>query len=121
MAERTREEWEWYCAWDEEDAKALMGKRVLVGVTYLDEHDNETRQTQYFGTVISVHERDGIRVQCEGSRIGEIEWLPPAPRMLSPAKLGSYRLRSTGEVVEDPDFTTAWISRPGPGPQEPAG
>ncbi|MBN7463153.1 hypothetical protein I3U64_23750, partial [Mycobacteroides abscessus subsp. abscessus] len=34
--------------------------------------------------------------------------LPPAPESFSPAAPGEYRLRSTGEVITDPDYLATW-------------
>jgi len=34
--------------------------------------------------------------------------LPPEPEAYEPAPPGEYRLRSTGEVVVDPDYLTTW-------------
>ena len=42
---------------------------------------------------------------------GEIEWLPPDLRAFKKARPGEYRLRSTGEVVLDPDYTTVLTIR----------
>jgi len=56
----------------------------------------------------------GIEIALEGSRAGETYRLPPDMRAFFPATKGEYRLRSTGEVVVDPDFfTTTWsVQRP---------
>ncbi len=35
--------------------------------------------------------------------------LPPDVRTFEEARPGEYRLRSTGEIVVDPDFTSTWI------------
>ncbi|GAB5895435.1 hypothetical protein [Mycolicibacterium mageritense] len=42
-----------------------------------------------------------IEIESPG---GETFTLPPAPESFSPAPPGEYRLRSTGEVVTDPDY-----------------
>ena len=59
----------------------LVGKTILVGVTYLDNTGTEIQKTQFFGTIIN------------------------AIRVASP---GEYRLHSTGEVIINPDLLTAW-------------
>ncbi len=38
--------------------------------------------------------------------------LPPVEEAFEPAPPGEYRLRTTGEVVVDPDFTTSWTVVP---------
>ena len=34
--------------------------------------------------------------------------LPPVPEAFEPAEPGEYRLRSTGEIVTNPDFVAIW-------------
>ena len=36
--------------------------------------------------------------------------LPPDPSLIQPAPPGEYRMRSTGEVITNPDFITTWMS-----------
>ena len=45
--------------------------------------------------------------------------LPPAPSVYYVAEPGEYRLRSTGELVVNPDFVTTWevVGRPPPDQQ----
>ena len=54
------------------------------------------------GTVESVGE-EAVGVRRVDN--GEIFTLPPDPRAYVPAPPGEYRLKATGEVVVDPDFT----------------
>jgi len=80
-------------------------------MTYI-EPDGERRE-QFFGTVISAVENEGITLRLGGSRSGETFRLPPDTNAFLPAQPGSYRLRATAEVVSDPDYTTTWtINRP---------
>jgi hypothetical protein len=88
-------------------AESLIGKRVLVGITYENRRGEMMRTEQVFGTVSSADPR-GIRVALDGVRHGETKWLPPSTGVFRPAPRGEYRLRSTGEVVVDPDFTAQW-------------
>lgn len=87
----------------------LIGKIILIGFTYYT-HDNVfIEQRQYWGTVIESNE-DGIRVKQKN---GEVIDLPPDLRSTEVAPPGEYRLRSTGEIIIDPDFLTTWnIKRP---------
>ena len=88
-------------------AASLIGKRVLIGITYEDRRGERTRTEQVFGTVASA-DPDGIRVALDGARRGETKWLPPCTGAFRAAPRGEYRLRSTGEIVVDPDFTPQW-------------
>ena len=92
--------------WSAEAAADLVGKRVLIGMTIVqgDEHYQE----QMFGTITQAESERGFRVALEGARTGEDYWLPPDVQNFFPADPGEYRLRSTGEVVVDPDLTSTW-------------
>lgn len=91
--------------WDEEFGATLIGKLVLVGISR--ETAGAVPQEQFFG-IVSRADRKGIELSLGGSRTGENYSLPPDPRAFFPAAPGSYRLQSTGEVLENPDFTTTW-------------
>ncbi len=96
-------------SWDASLAKTLPGQRVLVGLTYFDGNANEpVEQKQVFGRVISADEQAGILLSLEGQQVGEQFNLPPDTRSFQKAGPGEYRLRSTGEVVVDPDFTVSF-------------
>ena len=96
-------------AWDQEEADWLVGKYVLVGVTYL-ESDGETvkSQGQYHGRIVSADRTAGIAIECEGKWAGKTMCLPPILEAFHPADPGDYRLRSTGEVVKDPEILATW-------------
>jgi hypothetical protein len=49
---------------------------------------------------------------------GDIFTLPPAPEAYAPAPPGEYRLKTTGEVVVDPDFTCTYEVHPAQDPSE---
>lgn len=82
----------------------LLGKKILIGVTYYTEDDTFIEQKQFWGAVIEANE-NGILVK---QKDGTIFSLPPDLRSTKSAPKGEYRLRSTGEVVIDPDFTSVW-------------
>jgi hypothetical protein len=58
-----------------------------------------------------VDQDDGIEID-----VGEPELftLPPNPEHFHDARPGVYRLRSTGETVENPDLTTVWTIKEPP-------
>lgn len=91
--------------WDETVAKSIVGKVVLVGLTYLKADGELIEQQQFFGTVVSADCRKGILLSLKGQRAGEQYNLPPDTRAIEIASAREYRLRATGEVVTDPDYT----------------
>jgi hypothetical protein len=95
--------------WDQEKADRLVGKYVLVGITWLAA-DRQTVESQgeYHGRITAVDREKGITVVCEGSAAGQTMELPPVPAAFQEARPGSYRLSSTDEVIDNPDFTCAW-------------
>jgi hypothetical protein len=89
-------------------ARKLIGKYVLVGVTVQDKRGELRRHEQFHGTVVAADAVQGVCLTLQGSRDGETKWMPPATHVYSPAEKGEYRLKGTGEVVVDPDFTSQW-------------
>jgi hypothetical protein len=97
---------------DEVKANQLIGKHVLIGITVVEHDETFVEQRQMHGDVVRA-DREAIIVRLRGS--GEEYNLPPDPSAFHPAPPGEYRLRSTGEVVLDPDFTTTWtLTQPPP-------
>lgn len=94
---------------DEEYAATLVGKYILVGLTYLDHEGAFIEQRQVHGRIVSADKRDGFLIELHGVRAGEMYRLPPGMRSFEEAAAGEYRLRSTGEVVVDPDVLCKWI------------
>lgn len=98
--------------WDIALAMQLPGKIVLVGLTYFEAGAEEPfEQQQLFGRVVHADEHGGILLSLQGLRDGEQYNLPPDTRSFREAPPGEYRLRSTGEVVVDPDFTVTFSIR----------
>lgn len=98
--------------WDASFANLLPGQLVLVGLAYfVGDAEQPFEQQELFGRVVSVDQREGILLSLEGERIGERFNLPPDTRSFRESTPGEYRLRSTGEVVVDPDFTVTFSIR----------
>jgi hypothetical protein len=90
---------------------SAIGKRVLVGLTYLDAEGEVEEQEQFHGVIVEGGGADE-GVTLKRADTGEVVALPPG---LEPAKPGEYTLRGTGETVVDPDFVATWTVSP---PQE---
>jgi hypothetical protein len=95
--------------WDQEEADWLVGKYALVGMTWL-EPDGKTvkAQGQYHGRIVAADKDKGFKIECEGVWAGKTMGLPPHLQSFRPANPGKYELRSTGEVVNDPDVLSTW-------------
>ena len=82
----------------------LIGKTLLLGMTYYT-HDNQyIEQKQFWGTVVSANDtciefRQNNGVVCS---------IPPQLAAIEPAPPGEYTLNSTGEIVVNPDYLTTW-------------
>jgi len=98
---------------DPQFASELLGKTVLVGVTIFDKRGNELGQEQFFGKIKTADAVSGIAIELQGARAGETKKLPPATHVYEKALPGTYKLRSTGESVVNPDYTSTWsLTRP---------
>ncbi len=84
----------------------IIGKTVLIGLTYVNTQGEAVRQAQLHGRIAEARPEEGIFVSIEGQ--AEYFTLPPDLGALRPAAKGEYRLRSTGEVVVNPDFISNW-------------
>jgi hypothetical protein len=93
---------------DVQIASQLVGRRVLIGLTYV-EAGQDDRHDQKHGVVEYVSE-GGVTIRLSD---GGTYSLPPDLRPWQSAPPGEYRLRSTGEVVIDPDFIANWRVTPG--------
>ena len=93
---------------DQALADDLVGKLVLVGLTHEDRRGEVKGLEQFFGTVSAIDPCRGIALSLQGKRSGETKWLPPDTRAFQRAGKRQYRLRSTREVVSNPDYTAQW-------------
>ncbi len=92
----------------------IRGKTILVGITRLAHKGEIIGQQQFAGVFESMDASIQIRV----STTGKVFILPPDLGVFQKAELGIYRLRSTGETIENPDFTASWtVTAPAPVPK----
>jgi hypothetical protein len=90
------------------DLNEMIGGRILVGVTYLNDDGGVHQQVQFVGRVTEVEPL--VSIEREGS---EPFTLPPEPEAYDRAAPGEYTLRGTGEIVNDPDYVTSWTVHQG--------
>ena len=90
---------------DAAKAKSLIGKSVVIGMSYIDQDDNLINQEQFHGFILNFNERVCVvRIKSTGNEMT----LPPVVEAFSDAPKGEYRNDKTGEVITDPDLTAAW-------------
>jgi len=95
--------------WNDEIAQIILGRRVIVNITYLEpDWKTEKSSAQFHGLITDVSREAGITVACEGIWAGHNMRLPPILANFAPAEPGIYQLGSTGEEIEDPDLTSSW-------------
>ncbi len=90
---------------DEEKAKDMIGKYVLVGVNRLDAKEEIINTEQIHGEVLRISEDDGLTIlQPNGSEFS----LPPILACYQEAEKGIYTLKSTNEKITDPDYVATF-------------
>jgi hypothetical protein len=95
--------------WNQDEAGRLIGKYILVGITrYAADGKTVKSLAQYHGRIVGADEKHGLKIECEGVWSGKTMGLPPDLRPIKPARSGEYRLKSTGEVIADPDIVATW-------------
>jgi hypothetical protein len=80
---------------------SLIGRTVLLGITILSSDGEELERHQLHGAIRGMETPYGLVVELAG---GGLLDLPPTFALLDEAPPGDYRLRSTGEVVVDPNL-----------------
>jgi hypothetical protein len=98
---------------DAAKAKSLIGKTVVIGLTFIDEDDQLINQEQFHGFIVNFNERVCVvRMKDTGNEMT----FPPDVEAFQAAAKGEYTNKKTGEVFTDPDLTAAWTIRiPTPG------
>jgi hypothetical protein len=94
--------------WDPLLAQALIGKVLLVGLTYLDPIGEVDSQEQFYGVVIDASADDGILLDLLGAHDGDTYALPPQTSNIVAAPPGTYPVVGTDEVIENPDYLSNW-------------
>ncbi len=87
-----------------ESLDELTGRRVLVDMTRLSWRGRLLGRYEFVGTVTSIG--DVVSITKAGD--DEPFTLPAEPRAFLPAR---HRLKGSGEIDADPDFTTVWTTR----------
>lgn len=94
---------------DEKLAATYVGKKMLVGLTFLNEKGELLRREQIHGVIVSISKTTGIELSLHGANSGKTYWLPPDLRSTTIARPGEYSLKATNETVVDPDLLATWV------------
>lgn len=88
----------------------MVGKHVLIGLTYLNDDFKVDHQEQHHGSLLQADLKDGVEIWENDST--KILTLPPDLRVWERARRGIYTLRSTGEEVTNLDYISTWLYLP---------
>jgi len=87
-------------------AEVVVGKVVLLGLTWFDGDGKLVRQLQRHGVIRRVSAEEGVVLWCEHDH-HEMR-LPADLDALQQAPSGTFREASTDEAVTDPDLIAMW-------------
>lgn len=90
--------------WDPAFAKGLLGKTLLMNLTFLDEDGEVAERQQFFGVVIDATQDEGIVLDLLGEHDGDTYTLPPQTSAIQAAEAGVTTLSG-----ETPDFIANWV------------
>ena len=103
---------------DETKADEYIGKTVLVGIYHLDHNEKLLEKKEWHGVIETFSSTKGIIVKLHNSN--ETFTLPPDIRGIRKADPGTYRLKLTGEEVENPYYLAEWdVVKPPPDEVDP--
>ncbi|MGH1558599.1 hypothetical protein ACRAWD_14625 [Caulobacter segnis] len=91
--------------WDATFAETLLGKTLLMNLTFLDDDGEVQERQQFFGVVIDATEDEGIVLDLLGEHDGDTYTLPPQTSAIQPAEPGVTSLAGKHK----PDFVASWI------------
>jgi hypothetical protein len=90
--------------WDAAFAASLIGKTLLMNLTFLDDDGEVFERQQFFGVVIDADEGEGIVLDLLGEHDGDTYTLPPQTSAIKSAEAGVVSLGG-----DKPDFVASWI------------
>jgi len=89
--------------------ESLVGKKILIGLTYMKLDGEVREQLQLYGTILNVEGHILAFERADGQGIFTI----PFDGDLEPAQRGAiYKLRSSGEAISDADFLASFTIHP---------
>ena len=86
----------------------FLGKYILVGVTYLNPDGTIREMIEKHGVIKRISNNTLFFICSDSTDFS----IPFDERAISKAPLGTYKLRSTGEEVMNPDYFSTWTVKP---------
>ena len=87
------------------DVTPYIGKTLLVGIRYCDHSGEVQQRVQLFGRISRIE--NCVLYLERSDEKGEFS-IPLDEEPLTPGVRGTYTLKTTGQVVRDPDFVSTW-------------
>lgn len=88
------------------DISNILSKTIVVGLSYFDKQNNPLNQSQITGTVVEVHEQDGITILLSDKK--REFTIPSDLSSWSDAPSGRYHSKELNDDIEDPDYLVNW-------------
>lgn len=88
--------------------ETILNKIMLIGISYVNESKEIIKQVQFAGKIVEASQEKGIIVKTVQDNRSIL--LPPDLSAIQQADPGEYKLKSTGEVILNPDLISTWIS-----------
>lgn len=95
---------------DQQRAATMLNKHLLVAISYLNSDDSIRAVEQYHGPILRINNKEGLVFMRMDN--GKEMSLPPDLDAYEVAEEGEYGLKSTGEVISNPDLIAAWSIYP---------
>ena len=92
-----------------DEGETIFGKRILVGLTYVDESNKITKRVQLYGEVTGLSENTLFFERADGQ--GEFS-IPFDGELELAEEDAVYTLNSTGEEVTDVQFLSSLVIHP---------
>jgi hypothetical protein len=90
--------------------KKYIGKHLLVGLTYLEKDESIREQVQFHGKITAISENTVVFKRNDN---GEEFSIPYDKENLEAGDTEAvYKLKSTGEAIENVDFISSWTIHP---------
>jgi hypothetical protein len=88
-------------SWDH-DSPEVLGKIVLVGVTWVADDGRVQKRGQWWGRIVAFNLHDGLKIRLADGE--QTHAFAPFEDGLRSADPGVYRLSTTGEEIANPDY-----------------